>query len=110
MIIRIKRFSAADVLKKHPTIPISLATLGVSATNLAVNSKRHKAATEYQKKQLDAMGKLTDAMAEVNDSLIEEQRLRREDLEDRVKFRKLERDSLKNKQQKKRLLISRLFN
>lgn len=42
-------------VKKNPTVPLSAAALGVSITNLGVNTSRQKEAKEYQEKHLKAL-------------------------------------------------------
>ena len=56
-------------VKQHPTLPIAVASLGIAGTNLAVNARRHKEASEYQEKQLNAMNKLTKALGKVDDTI-----------------------------------------
>ena len=59
--------------KEDPTKVIALGatlgSLGVGATNLAVNTSRHIDATKYQKKQLEAMNRLTDRLGNVTNSM-----------------------------------------
>lgn len=59
--------------KEDPTKVIALGatlgSLGIGATNLAVNTSRHIDATKYQKKQLEAMNRLTDRLGNVSNSM-----------------------------------------
>ena len=58
-----------NLLKKHPVLGVSAASLGVSSANLAVNTSRHKEARKYQEDQLKAMDKLTKVLGKVDKSL-----------------------------------------
>lgn len=64
---------AKELYKKDPTkalaLGVSSASLGIGATNLAVNARRHKEATMYQKEQLKAMNRLTDRLGNVTNSM-----------------------------------------
>lgn len=63
-----------DAIEKDPRLAISLATIGISGTNLAVNSKRNIDSREYQEKQLEAMERLTDQLNRNSDILEAEEK------------------------------------
>ena len=59
--IKFRQKSFADIWKKVG-VGLSAAGLGVSATNLAVNTARHTDSKKYQKQQLEAMNNLTNSI------------------------------------------------
>lgn len=76
IIFRAKSFSKLSSVKKgveyigkYPTIPVSLATLGISTSNLVTNKQRNKASEKYQEKQLKAMDNLTKALVNVDKTM-----------------------------------------
>lgn len=76
IIYRAKSFSEISSVKKgikylgkYPTVPISLATLGISTSNLVTNKRRNKTSEKYQQNQLQAMDKLTKALVNVDKTM-----------------------------------------
>lgn len=57
---------AVTYVKKHPTVPITAASLAVGTANLATNRSRHDRDREYQDKQLRAMNNLTNSLTNLN--------------------------------------------
>lgn len=57
-----------NYLKKNPTLPISMTTLGISAANFATNKSRRKEAEEQNKEQIKAMNKLANSLSKVSAS------------------------------------------
>lgn len=71
---RRKKFSGIiketkELVKRSPILPISTLSLGVSATNLALNQKRKKQDEIYQREQLNAMNRLTNSLNKVDKTL-----------------------------------------
>lgn len=60
---------AKKLVKKSPVLPVSVASLGVASTNLALNSKRKEQDKSYQERQLQAMEHLTESLNKVDKSL-----------------------------------------
>lgn len=61
--------SAVEYVKKYPTLPLSAATLGISATNFAVNNKRYKNDREFREHQTKMMNSLANSMNRASDSM-----------------------------------------
>lgn len=71
-----KNFSKLKVLKqtgeylvKHPTLPISLAALGISGANYRANKKRQEEGKEYQEAHLNAIKELNSNIVNNIDAL-----------------------------------------
>lgn len=60
--------STLEYLKKHPTLPVSVAALGIGVGNLTTNVSRRKEAEEQNKKQIKAMENLSNSLSKVSAS------------------------------------------
>lgn len=60
-----------EYLKKHPTLPVSLAALGIGVGNLSTNVSRRKEAEKQHKEQVKAMNNLSGSLSKVSASFDE---------------------------------------
>lgn len=59
----------AGFIKRHPTVPISAASLGVSSVNMGTNMSRHDKDRVYQEQELKAINTLSNNLLSVNKTL-----------------------------------------